>query len=206
MATTRVPYTDPVNNSKYRPYLEVVFCRGKLEYQTFGLIDSGADVVSIPFSVGRNIGLSVPTTDNEIKPLCGIGGSSTYVERDCHIFLPHHKLGGRWEFIEKVCWLYPCANVLKKLKELEEKYSRFYEISQTAPDPQYQKAIQQIMKDYLHEYRDLSNIYESGVLLGRSFFNNFNFIQFCHRSNKDESKCFFGYSVRNDKKFKKIKS
>ena len=40
---------------------------------------------------------------------------------------------------------------------------------------------------------------KTGILLGRPFFDNFDFIQFCHKNRYREDKCFFNYKVAKGK-------
>lgn len=82
----RVAYTNI--GGVYRPYLETIFGNPVTQKSFFSLalVDSGADSILLPLSLGLNIGLSL-TSDDKVNLASGVGGAVTFVERECDIVL-----------------------------------------------------------------------------------------------------------------------
>ena len=58
------------------------------------------------------------------------------------------------------------------------------------------------MKGTIDSLVGISNKLETGVLLGRPFFDNFDFIQFIHQDRNREDKCYFNYKVAKGRAIK----
>jgi len=96
---TRVVFGYDMNN---RPRADIIIRNRKYRIQIFALIDSGADVTSIPKNVGEHLRLSRPKR-NEVKKIRGIGNIKKikYVERSIEI-----KIGDDDFFSINVWWLF----------------------------------------------------------------------------------------------------
>ena len=96
---TRVVFEYDMNN---RPRADVIIKNNINKIKILALIDSGADVTSIPKNVGEYLRLSRPKW-KEVKKIRGIGNIKKikYVERDIEI-----KIGDGDFFYIKVWWLF----------------------------------------------------------------------------------------------------
>lgn len=197
----KVPYTEI--EGRHRPYLEVVFYNGAMQKnssKTFGMIDSGADHTVIPYSIGSSIGLAVPTSAERIASASGVGGNVSYVERVCSIYIANRVQGEIYEFSETVWWVYPDAETQKKRNVLAKNYANLKKFSDIAGGSIKSKArIKKQMNQAIDDWMEIGRSLETNVLLGRPFFDNFEFIQFCHKDRNEEDKCFFVYKVKEDK-------
>ena len=93
MEPQQIPYA---NTGRFRPCFKVVFYNPitlTSSVDTFGLVDSGADDIIIPYSIGLKIGLQGPTATEIANPrhTSGIGGDTHYLPRDGQIkFIETH--------------------------------------------------------------------------------------------------------------------
>lgn len=203
----RVPYINP--SARYRPYLEIVFNNPKtqtLSFRNLGLVDSGADQISIPYSLGKQLQLEPPADGEEIKYLGGVSGSVSYLERTCEIYIIDVTSSKLYKFEEPVLWLHPDRKVLDQLTALSTENDNLLKIKneQTVPNTDLAKYFENSIQQIGEKSVELLKFYESEVLLGRTFFDNFEFIQFFHRDRMKEEKCFFNYKLSQNKKFETI--
>lgn len=198
----RVPYINP--SARYRPYLEIIFSNSKTQTvssTTLGLVDSGADQISIPYSLGKQLQLEPPANLGEIKYLGGVSGSISYVERTCEIYLVDRAGSNMYEFKEPVLWLHPDLKVLEQLAALETQNNELLKFKkQAVPNTDLEKYFDDSIQQVGQKSIELLKFYESEILLGRTFFDNFDFIQFFHRDRNKEDKCFFDYVLSSRKK------
>ena len=70
------------------------------------LIDSGADITSIPYEAGKYIGLTLKP-DDRIMHLGGVGGSIPYILRKIQIIIGTHQFSARiaWTISETMPYL-----------------------------------------------------------------------------------------------------
>lgn len=197
----RVPYTDI--GGRHRPYLEVVFSdetRGKHSNKTFAMVDSGADHTVIPYSLGSAIGLAAPTEAEQLANVSGVGGNLSYIERKCHIYLANRATNKVYVFKETVWWIHPDAATLAQQQQLIQTFGSFANLqTQTIPSTELHVHFENEKLRVIGELTKISNRLETSVLLGRPFFDNFEFIQFFHRDRSREDKASFNYKVANKK-------
>lgn len=92
-----------------RPLIDIKIIKGKNEFKTKGLLDSGADMTFIPKSVGEVLKLSNPTKD-EVSNILGKtvtladGKQSKYVRRKVTIVI------GECKFKISIGWLFSSNN------------------------------------------------------------------------------------------------
>lgn len=194
---TRVPYLDLFG--KYRPYLEIFLVNNNpkpnISNKTLALIDSGADYSVIPYSLGKLIKLSPITSSDKIMTGKGVSGSTSLLERKCIIYLFNKKENKLYGINETVYWAHPDVETLKVLEDLRNRYYEMkdYELNQCQLKTKLAKYFQEEQKKILVQYTEIENFFETEVLLGRPFFDNFDFIQFFHRDRAREEKCFLTY-------------
>jgi|GEM_PF-2584907 len=163
------------------------------------MVDSGADHTVIPFSIGSLIGLEPPTQTEILQSVTGVGGNITCIERPCCICLANRKKGNVYYFKETVTWLYPDIPTQEKLQDLLNKLKKLEEWKlQCVPGELQNNVIEQI-EESKTQINNILNKFEVNVLLGRPFFDNFNYIQFFHRDRNREDQCFLTYMVNNTK-------
>lgn len=203
---TRVPYLDLFG--KYRPYLEIFLVNNNpkpnISNKTLALIDSGADYSVIPYSLGKLIKLPPITSSDKIMTGKGVSGSTSLLERRCIIYLFNKRENKLYGINETVYWAHPNIETLKVLEDLRNKYYEMkdYELNQCQPKTKLAQYFQEEQKKILGQYIEIENFFETDVLLGRPFFDNFDFIQFFHRDRAREEKCFFTYVLSKNKKFR----
>lgn len=193
----RVPYTDV--GGRHRPYLEVAFldetgatCSSK----TFAMIDSGADHTLVPYSLGNSIGLAAPTAAEVLASVGGVGGQQSYIERNCQIAVANRTSGEIYVFNETVWWIYPDEQTRAEQERLQNAYKQFTTLQeQSIPDTDLYAYFENEKTQVIQELNAISNRLETDVLLGRPFFDNFEFIQFFHKDRNREERCFFNYKV-----------
>lgn len=197
----KAPYT--IIGGKHRPYLEVVFNNkknNKNSSKTFALVDSGADHTVIPFSLGTSIGLQKPTEEEKLASVGGVGGNLSYIERECNLYMVNRLKNEIYVFKETVWWIYPDDSTQKRQAELLESYKSLSGLkSQCYSGTELHTHFENQMKGVMREIIDINNKLDTSVLLGRPFFDNFDFIQFCHKDREMEEKCFFNYKVTKGK-------
>ncbi len=197
----KVPYTSIAG--RHRPYLEVSFLNtdvSKSSNKTFAIVDSGADHTIIPYSIGELIGLSAPTEQEKLASVTGVGGNLSYIERKCRIYILNRKENIYYGFDETVWWIYPDAGMQEERKKLVKSYFDLKNLhDQCIPGTELQKHFQNQMDQTIAGLNQISNRLETGVLLGRPFFNNFDYIQFFHKDREKEEKCFFNYKITKGK-------
>ncbi len=197
----RLPYTEI--NGKHRPYMEVLFCNPLIDAnssKTFALVDSGADHTLIPYSIGSYIGLPVPTAEEELSSVNGVGGDVSYISRDLQIYLANRSKNKIYVFNETVWWLYPNKEMETELKDLEKEYKECENLqSQSIEGSDLHSHFENQKTIMSNSYSEIMKRLEGEVLLGRPFFNNFEFIQFFHKDREQEDRCFFNYKVITDK-------
>ena len=197
----KVPYT--LINGRYRPYLEIIFHNPKINKstsKTFAMVDSGADHTVIPFSMGKLIGLDDPNEAEVLANVSGVGGNLSYIQRDCNIYLTNQLKKEIYVFKETVWWIYPDKNTLDEQKRLIDEFTNFNNLQQQCkPDTELFKHFQIQQNLTIAKLSGISNKLETGILLGRPFFDNFEFIQFLHKDRNQEDKCYFNYKVKNSK-------
>jgi len=199
----RVPYINP--SGRFRPYLEIIFSNLKKQAfssKTIGLVDSGADQISIPYSLGKQLQLEPPTKEEKIKYLNGISGKISYLERSCEIYLVDTPNFRFYKFDEPVMWIHPDREIHAHLDSLMSRYNEITKMKneQAIPNTPLAKSLEDLLLQIGAEYSQVIKFYEGEVLLGRAFFDNFEFIQFFHRDRNNESKCFFNYKLSQIKK------
>ena len=206
---SKVPYT--IFEGKHRPYLEVVFHNQKnsnSSSKTLAMVDSGADHTLIPFSTGLSIGLEIPSDTERLANVSGVGGGSlSYIERECNIYVSNLLNNKVYIFKETVWWVYPDNRTLQQQKNLIERYKLENELKADCKEgtklfSHFERQMEQVIQELI----SLNNRLEPGVLLGRPFFDNFEFIQFCHKDREREDKCFFNYKVKKGKPLEIIQS
>jgi hypothetical protein len=188
---------------RYRPYLEVVFSNKIINQdsqKTFAMVDSGADHTVIPYSVGMLIGLEKPTEREKLNSVNGVGGSLSYIERKCRIYVINKLKNKIYGFDETVWWIYPDTETQQKQQELTKTLQLWLHYQEETPlNTDIRSAIDQEIKNTTDNLRIINSKLEIEVLLGRPFFDNFDFIQFVHRDRSKEERCYFNYNVSEKK-------
>jgi len=189
---------------KHRPYLEVFFVNskiGKTSSKTFAMVDSGADHTIIPYSIGNSIAFEKPTEEEKPSIVRGVGGGSiSYLERLCKIFLVNRSKNKIYVFNETVWWVYPNEEIQKEQNKLIEEYVQYQSLkSQSREKTDLEDYFSDRMETVITKLKQLQIKLEPNILLGRPFFDNFDFIQFCHKDRSKEDKCFFNYRVTKGK-------
>jgi len=196
----KIPYTQFYG--KHRPYLEVLFFNKSIlkeSSKTFGLIDSGADHNVIPFSLGIALGFQEPKND-EFQDAGGVGGNISLIRRDCVIYIVSQKDKVMYGFNEEVYWAYPNLSVQVQLKKLREEYTNMLSLQRdTIPATSLHQYFKGLIDAKVSEINTITDKFEPGVLLGRPFFNNFDFIQFFHKDKTQEDRCFFNFPISQTK-------
>ncbi|MBI2047917.1 MAG: hypothetical protein HYT27_02145 [Parcubacteria group bacterium] len=202
----KVPYTEL--GGRYRPYLEVVFSNLALlksSSRTLGMVDSGADHTVIPFSIGRAIGLADPTEPEKLASVSGVGGDLSYIERPCRIYVADRKQNVVYGFNETVWWIYPDPETQKQQDIFVKQYQELRSFrEQSIPGTKLHLHFEKQMQQTINELKKIGNRLETDVLLGRPFFDNFYFIQFCHKDRNRENLCFFNYKIIPGKMFETL--
>lgn len=197
----KVPYINPNANSRYRPYLELQFSNPKskiISTKTLALVDSGADHTIIPFALGVNLDLPAPSPDDsEIKYLSGVVGGTSYVERECEIYIIDSQKAREFKFNETVWWIHPNKEKIKQLYELRKQYKSLSDLKTLRPE--LSNTLDPSITSLELNYKRLLDNYQTDVLIGRPFFDNFDFIQFVHKDRNKEEKCFFVYKLSSKK-------
>lgn len=198
---SRVPYTN--FNWRHRPYLEVLFFNpalNKVSQKTLALVDSGADHTVIPYSIGSYIALENPTGEERLANVSGVGGNLSYIERNCHIYLYNRFKNEIYTFNETVWWIYPDNETQKRTRELFDNYRGLENLKrQCIRDTDLMKYFESEMKKVIADITTINNKLEVNVLLGRPFFDNFDFVQFFHKDRQREDICSFNYKVKAHK-------
>ncbi len=199
MAVASIPYTQVPPSSGFKPYLEIVyFYNNSFSPKTFGLMDSGADVNVLPYSVGKSINLPDKTEIEEIeelKQLSGVGGGVSILERKCKVFIFND--GKAHGFEELVWWVYPDQQLIDAQNKLVGEIAMLRKHkSETVVGTDLEKYFELEISGRVQQIISMNNVLEPGILLGRPFFNNFNFVQFCQRDKAEEEKCVFNYEIR----------
>lgn len=195
----KIPYA--FFEQKNRPYLEVLFLFKNLlqeSTKTLALMDTGADLNLIPFSLGNAIGLQQPEPEStEFQNAGGIGGEISYIQRDCKIYIVDSKSKRMYGFNEVVHWAYPNLETQKKLDELYKEYNNFIKLKgQSIKDTELYRGLELEEQKKSLEIKKIMDKFETTSLLGRPFFNNFEFVQFCQKDRTAEVKCFFVYRIK----------
>ncbi len=197
----KVPYTEI--GGRHRPYLEVVFSNpdnSTVSNKTFAMVDSGADHTIIPFSLGSSIGLSVPPEEERLASISGVGGDLSYIERRCRIYLANKLTDKVYSFDETVWWIYPDAQMQAEQRSLVKNFEDLEKLRlQSVPGTELHTFFEGEKKKVIDNLLKILNRLETGTLLGRPFFDNFEFIQFCNRDRHREDRCYFNYKVAKGK-------
>ncbi len=198
---SKVPYTSVAG--KHRPYLEVFFTDilvKKLSTKTFAMVDSGADHTVLSFSLGQQIGLEPPSDQEILANMAGVGGSLSYIERKCRIYIADKHNNLYYGFDETVWWIYPDKAMIEETTRLLNSKLEFENLQkQCIPDTPLYKHFQNQIDITNASYATISAKLEGMLLLGRNFFNNFDFIQFLQKDKMNEEKCSFNYKVAKGK-------
>jgi hypothetical protein len=195
---SKVPYISVGN--RFRPYLEITFVNEAKTNKTLALVDSGADHTVIPYSIGIALGLELPRKDEKLIDVQGVGGSLKYVERKCKIHLPNMLKKEIYVFDETVWWIYPDEATQEHQQKLVKEIVDHIKLQDQAKESTDLHAYFGLkVSETLENLKRLNNTLETGVLIGRPFFNNFEHIQFCHKDREKEDKCFFVYKVDEKK-------
>jgi len=177
----------------YRPYIQTIFYNrsaNKAE-RTLALIDSGADNILIPHTLGLRIGL-MPPKPEELKPVGGIGGLLPYTERECKIAIDNQDSTKIYIFKHIVNWIYPTPTDQQKIHQLLNLIQVLQKLLEN-PVNKVNYLLKREMDNTNKALSNLLNIYETTTLLGRPFFTNFEFINFCQRDRG--SRCRFNYKI-----------
>ncbi len=197
----RVPYTEV--DGKHRPYLEVVFSNPTSHQnsnKTLAMVDSGADHTVMPFSLGTSIGLPIPTETEILANANGVGGNISYIERQCQIRLANKTTNRVYVFNETVWWIYPDAATQAEQRRLAKNLTELTDLqNQCLPNTNLHHHFEAQKTQVIQEFLKISNRLETNVLLGRPFFDNFEFIQFIHKDRNREAACYFNYKVAQGK-------
>ncbi|MEW6617370.1 MAG: hypothetical protein AB1333_03040 [Patescibacteria group bacterium] len=164
------------------------------------MVDSGADHTVIPFSIGAFIGLTEPTQEEKLANVSGVGGNLSYIERKCRIYVANRMRNKTYGFDETVWWIYPDADTQKQQESLAKTLQELQVLqAQSYPGSDLFNHFENQKKQTIDNFIAIANKLETGVLLGRPFFDNFDFIQFFHKDRSREDRCFFNYKVANNK-------
>lgn len=197
----KVPYT--AIGGKHRPYLEVIFSNkllNKDSNKTLAMVDSGADHTVIPYSIGVLIGLTEPTESEKLASVSGVGGNLSYIVRKCQINVINKQKNEIYGFDETVWWIYPDAETQKQQNDLIKKFQDLQKLqNQCFPNTELHSHFNVQMQQTIQDITKIGNRLETSVLLGRPFFDNFEFIQFFHKDRNKEDKCFFNYKTIESK-------
>lgn len=194
----KILYTSDVGGV-YRPKLEVLFVNHntKENFKVLGLLDSGADSILIPYSLGLSINLPIQRRGEKLIYTGGIGGQISLLERDCLIAIANSDGKKVFIFKAKILWAYPNENCQKELIKLLDQNKRFKVLQSGLRDIGSKKAIDDILETNKNKLNDMLTVYETTVLLGRDFFVNFSFLQFVQKERQNQSK--FIYLVNKKK-------
>jgi len=188
--TRKIPYI--FFEQRYRPYLEVLFLSNNL-------LDTGADLNLIPFSLGNAIGLKPPETA-EFKEAGGIGGNISHIERACRLYVVDSTDKKMYGFDEMVHWAYPDLEIQKKLQDLQDEYKNFTTLKVMAKENTVLfDGLESLEEQKATEIKNIMDKFEITPLLGRPFFSNFEFVQFCQKDRQEEKRCFYVYKIMMSK-------
>jgi len=188
MPIYRVRYSS-INRDR-GPYVMVRFYYNKDEnfQEEFAILDSASNNIIIPFSLGRIMNFSHPKSKSDFKTVAGVEGKELpCVEQTCRIFLVHKKQRKIYRFYETVLWLHPYFEDFKRIKWLENENKKTRIIREKEKQ---EKEIKEITGSFDR----------SGIILGRSFFNNFEYIKFEQKKNDG----YFYYKIKKPENFKEI--
>ncbi len=192
----KVPYV--LFENKHRPYLEVLFLNNsllKISSKTFALMDTGADFNLVPYSLGKAIGLTEPDP-TEFKDAGGVGGNISYIERPCRIYIVDSHNKKMYGFDEIVHWVYPNLETQKRLNALIKDWVENEALGkQTIIGTPLRQHFESQQEQIRSEIKKITDRFEVSSLLGRPFFNNFEFVQFCQKEREEEKRCFFVYKI-----------
>jgi hypothetical protein len=154
----------------------------------------------MPFSIGKLIGLSDPSSEEVLSNIGGVGGNVGIITRDCVISLINRSLNKTYTFNEKVWWVYPDEETKQQQNNLIEKIQALRTLqSQSISGTDLYSYFELEIDRIISVLAGINNRLEPGVLLGRPFFNNFEFIQFFHKDRENEDRCFLNYKVARQK-------
>lgn len=186
----KIKYSRIQKRGLFRPYLQVYFYNPKtkkLSSANLALVDSGADMILIPYYLGLQLGFE-RAKDVELLKGDGVAGSLYTVRRFCQICLTNSNNSKVFVFKSEVSWAHPNSfelnmlnfninrlEILKSKKDTTELEKKTIDSSTL------------IVNSILRKYG-------TNVLLGREFFTNFDFVQFVEKKRGDSSK--FIYKVR----------
>lgn len=158
-------------------------------------MDTGADFNLIPYSLGKAIGLVEPDSA-EFKDAGGVGGNISYIERPCRIYIVDSRNKKMYGFDEVVHWAYPNLETQKLFNSLIEEWEKNEILrKQTITGTSLHQHFESEQERIRSEIKKLADRFEVSSLLGRPFFNNFEFVQFCQKEREEEKKCFFVYKI-----------
>ncbi|MDP3953907.1 MAG: hypothetical protein Q8Q06_00640 [bacterium] len=192
-------------NREYGPYLRVFFYNpkdGKRSVENLAILDSGSNNIIIPFSIGRAINLNNPESLEDFKRAHGVGGAVSFVEKPCVVYLINEELGEMYGFWDNVVWEHPPeVDFIEKIEKIERSVGRKKALIEKMEKENkgdsrlvsiYKKAIGQ--KN--NKIKELTDRFEkSGVILGRSFLNNFEYVKFHQRGSNGH----FLYKIKESK-------
>ena len=130
----------------------------------------------------------------------GVGGNVSYLARQCQIHLANKTRNEVYVFEDAVWWIYPDAATQAELSKLVQDLTNFNTFQgQSIPNTDLHRHFETQKNEVIQNLLKVSNRLETGVLLGRPFFDNFEFIQFVHQDRNREDQCYFNYKVARGK-------
>jgi hypothetical protein len=169
------------------------------------MVDSGADNIVISYSIGKKIGLQGPTAAELESPshMNGIGGRANFLERPCRVKLIDEQNNKIVVFEEKVYWIFPDAQTQNRLQNLTTQLEELQAIKGRSIETETPKELLDVLRDKISsisaEMSQIDEFLEAGQILGRTFFDNFEYITFHHQDRTREHECYFEYKIREEK-------
>jgi len=197
MSIYKVPYTYSDFDTKNRPYLEIIIfntLKSKGSSKIFAIVDSGADQIVVPFSVGKDIELENPEPD-EFKKFHSVGERVSFINKYSRIYLVNRTDKKMYGFDESIAWAHPNPDTQKKMEEIIKDYRNSKELLIQEKNPRTIDYFKEKIATREAELKAINDSFEVITLLGRPFFDNFKYIKFYKENNKD----FFDYEIINSK-------
>jgi hypothetical protein len=198
------------DKGRHRPYLEIIVANyipnslfvsaNQMSPRILGLVDSGADHTLLPYSIGKSIGLLEQQEEESPIDVGGVGGNINCLERKCVIYIANKLKKEVYRFAETVWWKVPTASVKEDLEKLTKDFSENENLLQQSKEgTELHDHFRSRMEVIRRQVSAINATLEGDPLIGRPFFDNFEFIQFNHNDRQHEEKCFFNYKVKKSK-------
>jgi hypothetical protein len=150
--------------------------------------------------MGNQLKLTPASNDNEIEGASGVAGETTYLVRNCEIFLFNRRNKKMYMYQDVVWWIYPNSKAQEHITYLATRVATLKNLkNQCKTDTDLSRYFDEEIVKAENAYKNAINVYETDVLIGRPFLDNFDYVQFFHRDRAKEDECFFKYKLTNKK-------